>query len=367
MMHVRCSFASVILTLGCVVAATSAKVTVVTPPENESAIPASSPADAASPTVADVSAQLKNDPRYGLLTPLPSRGGVPAIVDKLDQATPAELAGRAKAREYQQQIRVIRNKHLGDRRVPAQREEGIRQLREFTDPAAFLILFTELQREKDDVRTAVLDHIAAQGEMGQATLAWIATFEAGKATDPRTATAMREVALSRMTQPTSPPVNWVIDRGLRSGRHQVVNNAAMVAGALKVVQAIPLLMMAQVAADPVRTEGDLAWIAIETQQLFVERMDAVVGDGVVAFVPVLGVQNSGTLLRVVDAVAVSYRIDVHRALVGLTTEEWGRSTEHLGYDPRQWWVWYNDEFVPHMRRKLHIADVVEGGDTLPPT
>ncbi|MHC4109274.1 MAG: hypothetical protein ACYSTY_14435, partial [Planctomycetota bacterium] len=86
----------------------------------------------------------QKDPRYGLLTPLPETGGVPPIVELLHGPTAAELAHRARVRQYAKQIRVIRHKYLGRKKVESIRAEGIEQLREFTDPAAFRPLIEEL-------------------------------------------------------------------------------------------------------------------------------------------------------------------------------------------------------------------------------
>ena len=113
-------------------------------------------------------------PPQALLTPLPDRGGVPAIVDMTKGPSEAELAHRARARRYTQQIRAIRHKHFGSIKVPAIRAEGIEQLAEFVDPAAYRPLLEELAREQDDVRLAILDHLTTGDDAGQAALAWVA-------------------------------------------------------------------------------------------------------------------------------------------------------------------------------------------------
>jgi len=77
---------------------------------------------------------------------------------------------------------------------------------------------------------------------------------------------------------------------------------------------------------------------------------------------VLGVVTEGVILRAIDAVVVNYRIDIHNALVSMTTDEWGQSTEYLGYDPAKWYAWYNEQFVPHMRKQIEIAKLAESDD-----
>ena len=94
--------------------------------------------------------------------------------------------------------------------------------------------------------------------------------------------------------------------------------------------------------------GDLAWIAIGTQVSYVQDLVPVVGNGSAAFNPIVGHVYEGTVLAIQDAVVVVYRTEVHTALVNLSTRDWGRSTDHLGWDMKQWWTWYNDQYVPHM-------------------
>lgn len=331
----------------------------------ESAEPPAAPAVTEPQTVQAPTAQpsssryQQTDPRYGLLTPLPENGGLPPIVDMLYGPTPQELDFRARSRDYAKQIGLIRHKHFGDKRVPEIRQAGLEQLREFTDPAAFRPMFEELRREDDEIRLALLDHFASQGELGQAALAWVAIYAANEEKTAEREAALRNEATRRMTQPPSIPVIQVLDGALRSQTHRVANNAGALAGSLNALQTIPLLIFAQVTGDAVREQGDLAWIAIGTQQLFVVDVNPVVGNGVVAFEPVVSVINEGVVLRVVDAVAMSYRVDVHRSLVAMSTMEWGQSTEPLGYDPQKWWAWYNTEFVPHMQKKLEIARLAE--------
>jgi hypothetical protein len=305
------------------------------------------------------------DPRASLTTPLPSTGAVPRMVSLLDAPSQEELAYRAQFRDYAGQIRAIAREHFGQIRNPEIRAAGLAELREFTDPAAFIPMFTELRGEKEDVLSFILDHVAAQGDAGQGALAWMAIHGAVDGGRTSTSKEIRAGAMARLTTPASLAVLAVIDDALRSPVHQVANNAGALSGALDVVQAIPLLMMAQVTGDARPESGDLAWILIGTQQVFVEDLNVVVGDSSVAFEPVFGVVTEGVLLRAIDAVVVNYRIDIHNALVSMTTDEWGQSTEYLGYDPAKWYVWYNEQFVPHMRKQVEIAKLAEGEPATP--
>ncbi len=279
-----------------------------------------------------------DDPPQGMLSPIPNHGAVPPIVEPAERSGDEELAFRRRSRELAGQIRRIRHDYLGPTRADALRAHGIDELRMLTDPAAFIPLIEELADEQDDVRLAVLDHLAAQGDDGQAALASAAIYGEDE--------AIRHEAQRRMVSPASAPVLRVLDTGLRSNRHDIANQAGTLAGALRALEAIPLLIFAQVTADPFEKKGDLAWIAVATQRAFVAGLEPVVGSGAGAFRPIPGVVQEGAILRVVDAVVIFYRTEVHRVLVMMTTDEWGQSTAHLGYDPREWWVWYNEVYVP---------------------
>jgi hypothetical protein len=283
-------------------------------------------------------------PGGAALSPLPDRGPVPPIVEPAVPRSPQqEIAFRGSERMLRQQVRRIRHEHFGDIRVPEIRAEGLRALRELGDPAAFAPLVEELAREKDDVRLAVLDHLAAQGAPGQAALAWVAIHDDQD--------AMRHEATMRMVSPAGPEVLRILDTALRSNVHETANRAGALAGALRAVQAIPLLIFAQATADRLDSTGDVAWIAIATQQAFVAAVEPVVGSGAGAFRPIPGVIQEGVVLRVVDAVAIFYRTEVHRVLVMMTTDEWGQATASMGYDMRAWWVWYNETYVPFVNER----------------
>ena len=286
---------------------------------------------------------VPEDPRYGLLN-APSE---------------EELAFRARARQYEKQIRVIRRKCLGKMRVKEIREQGIEQLREFIDPASFRPLIEELAGEDSDVRLAILDHFAAHDEEGQAALAYVAIMDEDD--------AMRHEAVLRMVTPASVPVLRVLDMALRSNKHVIANNSGALAGALGALETIPLLIFAQATGDPVPQEqGDLAWIAIQTQRAYVADLQPVVGGNSGAFQPILGRVSEGVVLRIRDAVVVVYRTEIHRSLVAMTSHDWGRSTGHLGYDMKKWWTWYNSEYVPYKneqaRRAAREKGVGEGGE-----
>jgi hypothetical protein len=148
----------------------------------------------------------------------------------------------------------------------------------------------------------------------------------------------------------------------------VANNAGIVASAVNALETIPLLIFAQATRDEVQQTGDLAWIAINTQQAYVANVQPVVGDGAAAFQPILGRISEGIVLRVMDAVVVVYRTDIHHALTTMTSRDWGQPTEPFGYDMNAWWQWYNSVYVPFKNEQARQAALEQepAGEQSPP-
>ena len=284
-----------------------------------------------------------------LLSPLPDNGTVPPIVQWHPEYE-QELAYRARVRGYERQLKIIRRKYFGNRKLPSLRQQGFDELTEFTDPAAFKPMVRVFAREKDDVRLAILDHLAGQDEDGMAVLAWIAITDNDQ--------AIRHEATKRLLAPASDRVLEQLDMALRSSDHSVAMHAAVLAGTLDAVEVIPLLIFAQAAGTPANQQtGDLAWIAIETQRAFVAGLVPVAGDASGAFQPIIGKISEGTLMRVVDAVVIVYRTQVHRTLVALSSNDWDQPTDGFNYNINAWWHWYNEEYVPFKNEQALLADL----------
>jgi hypothetical protein len=279
------------------------------------------------------------------LEPTPETIAFGWLVELPDPGSPQLLAAQARMRAHAAEVRRLRFRFLD--RGPELRAEGLRQIRELTRPEAFLPLLQELRESDDAVRLAVLDHLAAQGADGQGALAWSAIF------DP--APAFRHEARSRMVSPPPRQVVALLERALRSRDDEIATSAAALAGALNVLEAIPLLIVAQAGPGPAdEPRGDVAWIALQTQKVYIAAVQPIVGDNSGALQPIPAVLNEGVILRVVDAVAITYRTEIHVLLVSMTSRDWGRSTEHLGYDRKAWIDWYNREYVPFKRDRALI-------------
>lgn len=242
-------------------------------------------------------------------------------------------------------FRSIRNKQI--------RQAGIVKLREYTDPVIYPSLIEIFARDGDDVRGAILDHlIDQQNDDADTVVAWTAIFDKDKNYRALAAGRLQQ----RIAQAGGPTrrIKSVVAEGLRRTRDDEIASAAQLAQMLRLAEAIPMLINAQVSArggGSSRRESSLAWILVGQQQAFVADLTPVVGNSAVAFDPQLAVVTSGTVLRVIDAVVVTYRVDVHNALVGLTSDLWGRPTAHLGYDGDAWAKWYRNEFLPYWKAR----------------
>jgi len=286
--------------------------------------------------------------------PIPAEGAVPTMVGAdtapgeglregwtIDAPEDRADPDRPDARDPAVELRRLRREHFGSIRVPEIRRRGLERLASFGDADAIELLYRSLRREAADVRAAMLDRIRSFGAKGQAALAWIAIEDP----DP----ALRSLAAGRLDRPATPATLGVLDLALRQTTHATVNRAGALAGSLNALPAIPHLIFAQVASDEITDRGDLAWIAIGTQKSYVSNVVPVLGNGSGAFTPVVNTILEGVVLRITDAVAVTYRADAHQALVSMTSADWGRSTAHLGYDPKVWWAWYHEEYLPFKR------------------
>lgn len=298
---------------------------------------------------ATASAQTK------LVAPVPpapsDRIEVPKADSPDDPVVQAYAASQKRRSELERELRRIRMSYFSGIRNTEVRQVGIAKLREYTDPAIFPSLLKIFERDGSDVRTAILDHLQDQrSPLADATLAWAAMFDSGRA--HREAAARRLLERARETGEVSLYVRSAIAKGLRSGVHDEVSAAAQLANTLNLVDAIPLLINAQIQGAQIGQGGgggetSLAYILVGQQQTFVADLTPVVADSAVAFDPTLGVVTDGVILRIIDAVVLTYRVEVNNALIGLSSRAWGQPTRRLGWDNRGWVDWYVKEFRPY--------------------
>jgi hypothetical protein len=277
-----------------------------------------------------------------------------------------EYAKRQKSKkQLEKELFKIRHEFIHNIKKTELRQIGIHKIRSYTQPYIYESLVTTFEKEGDDVRQAVFEHLTDQkNDEADTTVAWFAVF--GKREETRTdATAALKSRVKDMKSgdDVSNRIKSVVAQGLRSGNSKELTAAAGLAEQLKLIEAIPMLISAQIQGQQVGTGGNgddghsLAWIQIGTQQAFVSDLTPVVGDSAVAFDPTVSVITSGTVLRIVDAVVVTYQVDVHNSLVALSSEAWGQPTTKLGWDQAAWRKWYKDDFTPFLaeKKKAEVA------------
>lgn len=285
-----------------------------------------------------------------------SGGGV-AVVRAPDPNDPTEkayAAAQKQRRAIEKELKLIRAKYFRATRNTEMRQVGISELREYDDPAVYPLLIDLFKDEDADVRGAVLDHLCdLNNDAADATVAWSAVFDKDKSF--RNQAAERVVKRAKDAG-VSNRVKSVIASGLRSKKDGTVAAAAHLAEVLKLYEAIPMLINAQIVGGGggAGGQGDdsaLAYILVGQQVAFVSDLQPVVGDSAVAFDPTVGVVTDGVILRVIDAYVITYRVDVHNALTGLASDGWGgQPTTQLGWDNKKWREWYTAEFVPYREK-----------------
>ncbi len=286
-------------------------------------------------------AASRGDPPATLQPPTTPAGGAAAAAG---QAVPPRVDAPVREESVEDLIRQIRRKHFGGMRKPEIRAQGCEKLRTFTSPSSLEIMYRELRSEKEDVITAMLNHFADCGDGGQAALAWVAIHD--------DLVALRRASAERITRPESSGARFPIRDALQSGDNLMVNRAGSLAGAIGAIDLIPSLIAAQSVDRPrTDTQGDLAWIAIQQQKSYVSNLVPVVGDNAGAFQPIVSVIGEGSLLRIMDAVVIIYRTEVHQALVRLTSADSGESTERFGYNQREWQEWYVNVYQPLLAQR----------------
>ncbi|CAG0951298.1 hypothetical protein PHYC_00217 [Phycisphaerales bacterium] len=299
----------------------------------------------------------------------------------IDANSPAakRYAEQQKARlAAEKSLRKIRAKHFGTIKNVQIRQEGIVQLREFTEPSLFSSMIRLFEREGADVRTALLDHFQDSGTPeGEAALAWMGVFD--KDVELRNDATKRVKKLVADHGGVPNPVKYVVFEGLRSQDTDVVTSAARLGAGIDMMDSIPWMIARLITGQPIQTpqtqsigigsrdpDSALAWIMVGTQTAFVSDLTPVVGPSAVAFDPQLSVVNEGVILRVLDAVVVTYHVDIYNVLTDFTSRMYGQSTRGLGWNVPAWRQWYAKDFLPEMARRAEeqkAADAAKNTET----
>lgn len=252
---------------------------------------------------------------------------------------------RSRQKQLETELRRIRHTYFRNPRAQDLRAAGIEKLKQYNDPAIFEPMIEIFARSGDDVVQAIIDHLATlQTPEALATIAWTALFD----DHPRRRSMASDTLVRTLDGKETPrAVKSVVADGLARAHDPHVANAAGLAASLKLADAIPAMIASQAVGRGNGSQGGaLAYILVGQQQAFVSDLEPVVGPSAVAFDPELSVVTEGVVLRVLDAVVVTYRVEVHQALVRLTSDLWGQDTSYLGWDVPKWRQWYTKEFLP---------------------
>lgn len=274
-----------------------------------------------------------------LLTPLPTKGGVPRMAPK--HVRPGTAAAWA---QFDATFQALRSRNFSSNATTKARATGAAIVRESTDPASFESMYAALRGQKHDAVLAMLDAFAKGGPEGQFALASVAIQDDDA--------SVRAEATRRIATPPVSAVLAALDDGLRSDNHDWVDRAGILAGAIHAVEALPTLIFAQFAQSaPPTTKGDKAWIATGRTISYVANVIPVVGDNAGAFQPVIGQIIEGVVMRVQDCEVTIYHGSVHDSLVAISSFDSGADTTALGWDMRAWYRWFNEHYVPMKQRE----------------
>lgn len=282
-----------------------------------------------------------------------------------ESSTARLYADQQKARvAAEKSLRKIRAKYFGPVKNTQVRQEGIVQLREFTDPALFPSMVDVFDREGADVRVALLDHFQdSNTPAGDASLAWVAIFD--RDAEVRQSATTRVQTRMKAVGAIPNPVRYAVFEGMKAGEVKKAASAARFASDISMYDAIPWMIARLVTGQPASApqtqtagfgnsgrNGALAWIMVGQQTAFVSDLTPVVSNNAVAFDPQLSVVTEGVILRVMDAHVVTYHVDIFNILNDFADREMGEgSTKELGWNVPAWREWYATTFLPEMKRR----------------
>lgn len=269
--------------------------------------------------------------------------------------------------QNEKQLRTIRRKHFGLGKGTASRQEGLAKLLEIAEPAMYPLFIEVFGRDDLETKTTVMGLFEqAASPEGDAALTWMAVFDRDA--------AAREEALQRAIKrkakwpvtATPRAVQLVAFEALGSRDAATVTRAGNVVDALNIVEALPWMIAGQArstsSGGATERTGALAWIVVGTQTNYVSDLEPVVSEGAVAFDPEISTFTSGTFIRVLDAVVVTYNLELHNALTRFSRRLTNADTDHLGWNYAAWKRWHENEFKPLWAAKVQTElDKQAGG------
>lgn len=286
-----------------------------------------------------------------------------------DGAVPPSWVVAEMADQDSEAVRLFRQRQVELRRVERElrrldatyfrtrheetRQIGMYRLREYTDPVSYPAMLEVFEDSGADVRDAVLDHLVSlENADADTTLTWASVFGADE--------GWKDAARSRLegrveaTGEVTDAMKFIVSGALSKHNEAEIVAGAQVADLLNIYEVIPHLINAQVgggSSEAVEGNGALAFIVIGTQRAYVSDLTPIVADSAVAFDPQLSVVTEGVILRVDNAVVVTYLPQVNQILNRLGSRLTGERTDGMGYDLAQWRRWHDEVYLPAMAER----------------
>lgn len=280
---------------------------------------------------------------------------------------------QSQRRSVDRELRALRHRHFSTKHAPT-RQAGLDALRSTYDrPALYPLLIDVFAKEDRDVQSVLLEMFAGSAsDAGDGALAWSALFGRARTTRDQAMLLVQDRVRSSGEVPLA--IRLTLRQGITSHDPAIQARTANLIDKLDLGDLVQWLIAAQAtAARPGQQMGEapsgrggLAFIAIGQQTAYVSDLQPIVAEGAVAFDPQLSIVTTGVVVRIDDAYAYSYNMDVHHALVRLTSRLTDQDTAPMGFDYTRWMRWYATVFEPVWKeRQAKLRAPAPGAEAAP--
>ena len=296
-------------------------------------------------------------------------GAVPPLVSGASETTTSQRSQQSaeagRLRNFERALNGVRFRYFDAPDRNGRRAIGIarleRLLRAEPDPRKYSIAWDAFTRVHEADRAAIIDAFArSDTDAGWTMLGWLAVFEDGPLGDR----AMGLLAARRDR------VRWLIGlteiaEGAILSEHPLhAQRASLMVEALGLLDVVPAMIVGQIWPPNARSAEEGVSDRIYLRQTrppplqfndFLARNRPMrlhsieaeyAGSGVIQVKrrEHVGIRDFSLPNR--NSQPVFHRGGTHESLIRVTTREWGRPTDHLGWDVAQWQRWYIEEFQP---------------------
>lgn len=301
----------------------------------------------------------------GLLIAVPLWTAATANAAPAPTARSQQSAEAGRLRNFERALNGVRFRYFDAPDRNGRRTIGIarleRLLRAEPDPRKFSIAWDAFARVNETDRAAIIDVFAnTDTDAGWTMLGWLAVFEDGPLGD-------RALGLLGSHRDR---VRWIV--GLtETAEHAILSEhplhaqrASLLVEAVGLVDVVPAMIVGQIWPPDARSAEEGLSDRIYLRQTrpppvqfndFLARNRPMrlhsleaeyAGSGVIQVKrrEHFGIRDFSSPNR--NLQPVFHRGGTHESLIRMTTHEWGRPTDYLGWDVAQWQRWYIEEFQP---------------------